>query len=335
MRTLQISVLLPLLVTWLCLALPATVRAEPDQQQAAAEAYDRGSTAYSAGNFAEAAKWFETAYRYAPAAEALIVAARSYSQAGDHMRAATLALVLREMYPSHADAEAVASELLDAYQGEFLRVKVVCNQCALEVDGQLQAEYEFFVAPDETHDVTASNGVTEQTKQVSGQAGKDVLVMFSIAAPSTEPVAPPPPEPEPKPVVQLDTSSGKPFSPLFIYVAAGVTGALLIGTVVETAHTLGGVSTYEDAAKRYRECVSDCASLESKARALADKGHTNETITTVLWSATAVVGVATITAALWLTDWDDDKPSASKGLQFAVTPGLDLRSGSFSVRGEF
>ena len=334
MRAVQLIELPQLFAMWLLLWLPATVYAEPQSQQAAAQAYDRGSAAFSAGDYSEAASWFETAYRHAPTAEALIVAARSHARAGNRLRAATLALVLREMYPSHSDAIVAADEILTASQTEFLRVKVVCDQCALEVDGRLQAEHEFFIEPDQTHTITASNGTDEQTKQFGGSAGQDVLIMFSLAAPSNEPIAAPARVAEP--IVQTSTAvDSKPFSPLTAYVAAGVTGALLIGSIALTVHTMAGVSKYEAAAEKFRQCTSDCDALEAGARTLAEKGHANETRTTLAWSATAVFGLATAAVALWWTDWDDGDASATTGLQFAVSPGIDLRSGSLDLRGEF
>jgi outer membrane protein assembly factor BamD (BamD/ComL family) len=58
-------------------AVPSARAQDARQRQAAAEAYDQGTAAYLAGDYEKAAEWFETANRLAPAAPALIQAARS------------------------------------------------------------------------------------------------------------------------------------------------------------------------------------------------------------------------------------------------------------------
>lgn len=80
------------------------------QRQAAAEAYDRGTAAYLDGEFTEAAQWFETANRMAPAAPALMQAIRSHQRAGEpdnFTRAATLALRLSQEYAEDPAASRV------------------------------------------------------------------------------------------------------------------------------------------------------------------------------------------------------------------------------------
>ena len=74
------------------------------QRQAAAEAYDQGTAAYLAGDYAKAAEWFETANRLSPAAPALIQAARAHSKPANLPRAATLALRLTHEYPNEPAA---------------------------------------------------------------------------------------------------------------------------------------------------------------------------------------------------------------------------------------
>nr|MDQ3036002.1 hypothetical protein [Myxococcota bacterium] len=72
---------------------PPIPAAEPTAQerQAAADAFDRGTRAFLARDYPRAGQWFETAYRMAPAAVALIGAVRAYERGGNVQRAATLA----------------------------------------------------------------------------------------------------------------------------------------------------------------------------------------------------------------------------------------------------
>src|SRR6187551_3774396 len=99
MQTVRIAVLLAAA----CLAVAQPARAQDARsRQAAAEAYDQGTAAYLAGEYEKAAEWFETANRLAPAAPALIQAARSLQEAGLKSRAASIALRLTTEYPNDA-----------------------------------------------------------------------------------------------------------------------------------------------------------------------------------------------------------------------------------------
>ena len=56
----------------------------------AAEAYDRGTTAYLSEQYELAAHWFERAYRVVPTSTALVQAVRAHHKAGNSIRAAWL-----------------------------------------------------------------------------------------------------------------------------------------------------------------------------------------------------------------------------------------------------
>jgi hypothetical protein len=79
MQTARIAVLVA--AAWLTAAQPGVAQ-DARQRQAAAEAYDQGTSAYLSGDYVKAAEWFETANRLASAAPALIQSARSLQQAG-------------------------------------------------------------------------------------------------------------------------------------------------------------------------------------------------------------------------------------------------------------
>src|SRR5262245_34159669 len=104
----------------LLIAPAAHAQNEARDRQAAAEAYDKGTSAYVAQDYEGAAQWFETANRLSPAAPALIQAARAHQQAGHLTRAATLALQLVQTYPDDSNATTIGEGLLTELAPRFL-----------------------------------------------------------------------------------------------------------------------------------------------------------------------------------------------------------------------
>jgi tetratricopeptide (TPR) repeat protein len=301
---------------WLALAPQARAQSDAGQRQAAAEAYDKGTAAYLAGEFAEAAEWFETANRLSPAAPALIQAARAQKQAGNTARAATLGLRLTVEYGSEQAAAEFGQGLVDEFSSQFLRIDVACDGCKIDVDGTLQDSLSVFVEAG-AHTVTASFETGERQAQVEGAPGEARALQFD---------APPP---------QADDGTGgstgwtggsgtakpdsgeeskKPLPPLVTFIGAGVTGALVIGSVISTMDMKSGVNPYEDAVAEYDRCVERmgepaCVDLYEDADKKLKAGQSKETRTTVLWATTAGVAVITGVIALFLTDWSGDSDS--------------------------
>jgi tetratricopeptide (TPR) repeat protein len=317
------------------------------QRQAAAEAYDQGTAAYLASDYEKAAEWFETANRLAPAAPALIQAARSLQEAGLAPRAASLALRLATEYPDQAQVTKFAQDMLDRHGGKLLRVDVRCEQCTLDVDGTLQEWPSFFVTPNETHVITASFETGDRNAEVNGAAGDTTVLEFE-APPRKQPVAPgPPPDVTPGRGRINGTpidSEAKPLTPAFTFVGVGLTAALAVASVVSTVDMNAGVKDYEAAVAAFdRACkppapntTADCDALFAAADDELKKGQKKETRSTVLWVATGAVGVATLAIALLLTDWDgeDDAADARRaGVEFALVPGV--RDASLVLKGRF
>jgi hypothetical protein len=321
MRRLTIPLLLSLAVCSLTAPTPAAAQ-DARKRQAAAEAYDRGTAAYLDGDYAEAAQWFETANRLAPAAPALMQAVRANQRAERFARAATLALRLKQDYADVPQASDYADGVLNDLSAQFVRVDVTCDvDCKLDLDGKLQEFRSFFLEPGSKHTVVATFETGSRTEEVSGEAGSTQSVNF---------VAPPPPPNQPdKPEVDRDPGDGtepmkdederKPLAPLYTYIGAGVTGALLIGTIVSGVSASAGVSDYEAAAKKATACVpadsAKCKPLYDDAKKLLSDGESKETLTNILIAATAVVGVGTGVIALFLTDWsgEPDDGAATEG----------------------
>jgi hypothetical protein len=300
-------------------------QSEAREREAAAQAYDQGTTAYVAQDYEKAAEWFETANRMSPAAPALIQAARAHQQAGHLARAATLALALVQTYPDDANAVQFGEGVLNDVSGKLVRVDVDCDlECTLDVDGTLQESHSFFVDPDSEHTVTASFESGERREQVSGSAGESKSLSFEAPPEGSEPGTGPTDPIEPK------DEGGKPLPPGVTYVGIGLTAALLVASIASTLDVYSGVEDYKDAADDWAsQCdkpmpdlnMTMCKGLRDDAKGMLDDGKGKETRTTVLWVATGAVAAATTVIALALTDWSGDEAleeSARRRMQLAA-----------------
>ncbi|HEX7478346.1 MAG TPA: hypothetical protein VF331_11105 [Polyangiales bacterium] len=329
MRRLIAATLLSLAVT----ALASDAQAQDARKrQAAAEAYDRGTAAYLDGSYGEAAQWFETADRMAPAAPALMQAIRSHQRAENFARAATLALRLSETYGSDAAAAEYAKNVLGDLSGQFARIDVTCDQeCKLDLDGKLQEFHSFFLEPGAPHTLVASFETGSMTEEIRGQAGETHAVQFE---------APPAPVAPPASVEggSEATAGGqaavepkhKPLRPVITIIAVALTGALLAATVVSGIDANSGVKGWKKAVNDYNVCHGNCDALFNKADQLLKDGQSKQTRTNVLIGATAVVGVTTAVFAIFLTDWSG-KPKKSAGSQGASLRIAPLYGGGMGV----
>jgi hypothetical protein len=170
---------------------------------------------------------------------------------------------------------------------------------------------------------------------VSGTAGETQVLEFD---------APPPPEPHAADTVASpaeidermeleDEDADGGLSPIFTYVGAGVTGALLVGSIVATLEVNAAVEDFEDAAREYQSCQSDCDALYDEGQELLADGEDKQTIRNVLWVATGAAAVGTAVIALTLTDWsgDDSDPDVS----LRVAPDLHGGGAFATLEGRF
>ncbi len=308
----------------------STARAQPDarKRQAAAEAYDRGTAAYLDASYGEAAQWFETANRMAPAAPALMQAIRSHQRAENFARAATLALRLGEQYGADAAAGEYSKNVLADLAGQFTRVDVSCDQeCKLDLDGKLQEFHSFFLEPGHEHQLVATFETGSRSESIAGQAGETRAIQFEAP--------PPPPTPPPGETTTETTATTavdvkhKPLRPVITIIGAALTGALLAATIVSGIDTNAGVNDYKKAVADYNACHSNCTAKDNLAHKLYSDGHGKEIRTNMLIGATAVVGVTTAVFALFLTDWSGKKKPAR--LETAALRIAPLYGGAMGV----
>jgi tetratricopeptide (TPR) repeat protein len=337
----MLSVRFGWLVAWVTLLTSgsaAHAQTDARKREAAAQAYDQGTTAYVAQDYEKAAEWFETANRMSPAAPALIQGARAHQQAGHLARAATLALALVQTYPDDSSATQFGEALLNELSGKLVRVDVECDvECTLDVDGTLQETSSFFVDPDGEHVVTASFETGERRESVEGSAGESKSLSFDAPPEGSRP-----PDDIDSPIGGPDDASAAPLSPVFTYVGIGLTAALLVGSIASTLDVYSGAEDYETAADKWSQCVAEtpenemgCQDLKDKAQSKLDDGHGKETRTTVLWVATGAAAAITTVVAVAFTDWsgDEAQETASQRLRLAV--GATDKSASLTLKGTF
>lgn len=286
------------------------------ERQAASEAYDRGTSAYLARNYAEAARWFETAHRLAPAAAALVQAVRAYQRAGDDLRAATLGLRLEALYPGDRAAQRAAADVL-RHARRFVRIDVECAGCTVALDGVLLEHPSFFVEPGEPRTVEAAFETGTRTETVQGAAGEQRTLRFDAPPP---PVVEPDPEPEPDPSpspIEPAPANGGGFGviPWPVTVATFGATALMAGVLLWSGlDTLDGVPAY--VANPTPEALADGQSREERTNWLIGG--------TVLLAVTSAVLSA-------LTDWGGGQPST----EVAFDLGIQRDGAALGLRGRF
>jgi hypothetical protein len=298
-----------------------TAAQDARQRQAAAEAYDRGTAAYLDESYEEAARWFETANRLAPAAPALMQAIRAHERHDNSARAATLALALATTYKDDASASEFARTALVKHAPTLLRVDVSCDEdCKLDLDGKLQEFLAFFVQPDTSHHLTATFETGSKSVDFDGPAGATRALEFKSP--------PPPPAPIATPLAtesgEADRVSARPLPPLATWIGVGVTVALGAATIASGVDARAGVPGYQSAASMYTNCRrtqdTGCDGFEQKASALLKSGQSKELRTNVLIGVTAAAAVGTAVIALFLTDWSGDREQPQAALHFGVAP---------------
>lgn len=281
----------------------------------AADAYDQATSAYLAERYELAAHWFERAYRLVPTSTALLQAVLAHNKAGNSIRAANLALLLRDNYPGDERANQVANSAIDAVSPTSALVKAECDkECTLELDGALIQHRVFFVTADVEHSLKAAFEEGETATTVRGEAGETLPVTLHA------PLPPPPPR----------------IPRWGFFTSLGATLALGAATVWSGIDANRGVSAYEGAARTASSPgINNTGSptpLE-EAQALLDEGRSKERRTNILIGVTA--GMAATTAVLGVfTNWKgESREKASKRLEPGI--GVTNKGGAFSLKGRF
>jgi hypothetical protein len=281
----------------------------------AAEAYDQGTSAYLSERYELAAHWFERAYRVAPTSTALLQAVRAHHKAGNSIRAANLALQLRDEYPSDARSKQITDAVVGAVKPANVLIRAQCEKaCTLELDGALVQHPGFFVTPDVEHSLKAAFDNGETSTFVRGAAG--TVKKVTLAAP----VLPPPP---PVPRWAFFSSLG----------ATVALGAVAAWSGIDANK---GVSAYEAAARSASSPGINNGSSptpQEQAQLLLEEGREKERRTNILIGVTA--GMAATTAVLGVfTNWKgESRDATSKRIEPSI--GVSTKGGALTIRGRF
>jgi len=290
-------------------------RASVEDRAEAAEAYDQATSAYLSGRYELAAHWFERAYRLVPTSAALLQAVRAHDEAGNSVRAANLALQLRDKYPSDERSKKAANAVIRAVRPLNVLVKAECaKECTLDLDGALLQHPTFLATPDVEHSLHATFEDGESSTHVQGSAGE--IKKVNLAAP-----APPSPPPIPR---------------WGFFSSLGATIALGAVTVWSGIDANKGVDAYEAAARTANSPGINNGGSPTPAelaQSLLEDGRKKERRTNILIGVTA--GMAATTAVLGVfTNWKgESREATAKRIEPAL--GVSKQGGLLTLKGRF
>jgi len=307
------------------------------ERQAAAEAaYDRGTRAYRGGDYAQAARWYETANELAPAAAAALQAVRAHQRAGNHLRAGTVAADVQAQYGERRLGQQAAA--IERATRDGFRVDVRCvdgdeeADCRLEVNGELEVFRSLFLPADvEQRLVAIFEGGRRAAERVNGPAGERREI--TLTAPRPEPIVEPPlgdgdghAEVRPPDDREGPGPEGPRVTP---EPPGGISPAVFIMGLVLTA----GVGAL--AAWSWLDTLSAADAYEMMpTRAGLDDGRALELRTDLLLGGTALLGVVTL-VTLFFTRVDSDAEGESDGSTEVALSPLPEGGLSVSARGSF
>jgi len=323
-----------------CAAVPAVwgsaahadeVQPSAERIKAAAEEFDRGRRAYLAKDFEQAAGHFENAFRDAPSKETLRLAIRARRDAKQPARAATLAAVAQERYPSDAQTVQIAKETLAVTSPELSEYVVRCAApCAIAADHRVVSQADAL-----EHRIYLDPGAHELG--VSFQQGGSLSRRVEAARGTSTPLAfePPPPAPSPgassvegekPPPPPMEKAKEKPVGPAVFFIASGVTVAVGAATIVS------GIATQNDPGPDAvrRECAGQGVSCP-----LYQAGQDAETRTNILLGATIGAAVVTGVLGLFFTQWSSSASSSTSASLQKRSPRSRLYLSPLGVGGRF
>lgn len=310
---------------------PAMAQSAADKKAAAAEA-TKAQKAFGAKKWADAASGYESAYRKAPNPKFLIGAANARAKLGENVKAANL--YAKAMKDGDAATKDEAKKGLSAVGPKLGQLEIKADGAtSVSVDGDVvdMGVPLYFCQPG-SRQVVAKYNDKESTLSPNVAAG--VVTKVALTAPEAPAVAAKPTE-EPKkdePIAEKpkDTSSssgGKPFSPLVVYVGAGLTVVGVGVTIWSGLDTQKQKDTFET----------------DKSQENLDAGKSKQTRTNIFLGVTAAVGVFTAVAAIFFTDWNRKSTDANIKVGGGEKPGerqkptvkFGAGPGSFEVYGTF
>ncbi len=328
MRLVHLAPLFSLLLSGLAVVPSAWAQPDlsPAERQAAAEAaYDRGTRAYRGGDYAQAARWYETANELAPAAAAALQAVRAHQRAGNFLRAATLVAFVAQEYGE--DRIARFQRPLERAHEEGFELTISCEACGeLEVDGEREIFRVLYLTPDVEHTIVADFDTGRVEERVSGAAGESRELELTAPEPEPEPVQTPVAsvntETNTRPPPPARDEGGGGISPAFFLTGLGLTavaGGLAIWSWVDT---LDAASDYE----------------ANPTQAKLDNGRDLELRTTILDVVTGGIGAISLVLLIF-TNWsggpDEEEDDASARVDWLNVSPLPQGGAMVGAGGRF
>ena len=288
------------------LALVATTAQQPvraqgeDTGRMASEAYERGATAYDAGDYATAARELARADALVPNAVALELALRSAARADD----APFAMLLVERAEQRQGTGTLAQTATETRNAFVTRVAVLqvhCparRACRASMDGEpIAIGVRRWVKPgDHAIELTVDNKLESRHVRVEPQ---QELSVESAVAPAPEPVFPPI-----APAVQPEPDGG--LSPWWFWGGVALTavaGGVLIWSAVDTKNKY---DTFQQA--------------EPPTLAMQEDGEAAKLRTNIFVGITSALGVATAAFGIFAVRWSDAPASADESVAMALSP---------------
>lgn len=302
---------------------PAVVHA---QTETAKEAYEEGTRAHKAGDFARAASAFARADALSPNDVALKAALDAAVKADDPVLGGELLdRARRRTLGATAQASVAAAEAKLAHRTGFVRV--LCSPpCSATIDGKDATPGTDVRTTLGQHIIVAKLGnAPDSTATTMVTADQTATVLFDPPAPPPTTTASTPPPPPPSnvtppdaPPVEMqpppDTTPPSGITPVVFFVGLGVTAILGGATLASGLDTKSTHDSFVGAR---------CAVTTSKAcNDLADDGAAAQLRTNVLGAVTGAAGVATLVIGIFFTRWRTAPvrvAPATNGLGFSVS----------------
>lgn len=284
--------------------------------RAAAEQFDAGVAAYKLRDYESAGSHFEAADAAVPGPKALRQAIRARSEAGQGARAATLAALALDRYPSDEATTKLAHEILEKYEPLVQKVKVTCaSPCVLgvtsppattrSVPGEARTVWVVYLdGGAATLSASFADGSASAPKRLEAKPGAATDLRFEpkrkpppppaddasgpeAPSPSNNEVPPEEAKVEPPPPPPKGISPG--FFAAGVVAAAGL-GATTIWSGIDTENNPGVAAVIA-------ACHGKGPSCE-----LYQEGLAHQTRTNALIGATAGVAAVTVVLAIF-TNW--------------------------------
>lgn len=296
-----------------------------EEVKAAESDFNKGREAYKAGNYNEAAEYFESADGHASNERVIELAINARDKAGHLDRAATLSELALELYPNAARIKKAAVPIVERAKAELFTVVVSCDEACNLLDGTRLVHGDaatrrvVFLTPGD-HEIRASwSDDRVVSQQITGKASDTANLEFK---------APPIPKKEEAAVApsQTTTTPGpdqgvqeKPHGlpPVVFFVGVGATvvlGGLTVWSGIDTVKNPG-----TDAVRN--ACLSP---TRANCDALYNQGKSHELRTNVFIAATSVVGAATAVIGGFFTNWSGKKPDSDSA---SITPWVSYGDG--------